>query len=203
MKKTLFSVLVIVMMMVLCLPVMADAFVGSAEAKPAPAVKEATVNGETASVSTIAYGDKASASSAAKSSLESAYNSIKNGKLDTAANGTTSCDNIFYIKSDKSVNITKPMTVKLGTSYKDKPDVAVYADGEWTVLNADDVTLNADGTLTLKLTTLGTVATFSTTPYAYEKPSTTAYVVLWSCVGALYVIFAVCFIILLVRRRKV
>ena len=53
------------------------------------------------------------------------------------------------------------MTVKLGTSYKDKPDVAVYADGEWTVLNADDVTLNADGTLTLKLTTLGTIATFS------------------------------------------
>lgn len=202
MKKTLFSVLVIVMMMVLCLPVMADGFVNSAEAKNAPTVKEATINGETASASTIAYGDKEAASTAAKSNLEGAYNSIKNGKLDTAANGTTSCDNIFYIVSDKSVNVTKPMTVKLGTSYNEKPEVAVYADGEWTVLKADDVVLNADGTLTLKLTTLGTIATFTSTPFAYEKPTTAAYVALWSCVGGLYVVFIVCFIILLVRKRK-
>jgi len=63
--------------------------------------------------------------------------------------------------------------------------------------------LNNDGTLTLKLTTLGTIAMFDVTPFAYEKPTSAAYVVLWSCVGALYAIFIVCFVILLVRRRKV
>ncbi len=204
MKKTLVAILAISMLMVLCLPVMAaSSFTASAENKNAPDVTEATQNGTPVNTVTVAYSDKAAVSSDVQTNLNGAYTSLKNGDLDEKVGGTVSCDNIFYVQSEANVNATKPLNVTLATSYKEKPTVAVYdAQGNWTVLPAEDVTLNDGGTLTLKLTKLGTVALMSVTPTPYEAPSKTGYVILWVCVGALYAAFIVCFVVLYTQRRK-
>lgn len=204
MKKTLVAILAITMLMVLCLPVMAaSSFVGSAENKNAPAVTEATQNGTAVNTTTFAYSNRDGASDTVKANLNGAFTSIKNGGLDEKVGGTVACDNIFYVQSEANVNATNPLNVTLATSYSEKPTVAVYdSEGNWTVVAAEDVTLNADGTLTLKLTKLGTVALMTVTPAPYVAPNKTGYVVLWVCVGALYVAFAVCFIVLYVQRRK-
>ena len=204
MKKTLVAILAITMLMVLCLPVMAaSSFTASAENKNAPDVTDATQNGTPVNTVTVAYSDKAAVSSEVQTSLNGAYTSLKNGGLDETVGGTVACDNIFYVQSEATVNATNPLNVTLATSYDEKPTVAVYdAQGNWAVLPAEDVTLNADGTLTLKLTKLGTVALMTVTPAPYEAPNKTGYVILWVCVGALYVAFAVCFIILYTQRRK-
>ena len=204
MKKTLVAILAIAMLMVLCLPVMAaSSFVGSAENKNAPVVTEATQNGTAVNTTTFAYSNRDGASDTVKANLNGAFTSIKNGSLDEKVGGTVACDNIFFVQSEANVNVTNPLNVTLATSYDEKPTVAVYdKDGNWTVVAAEDVTLNADGTLTLKLTKLGTVALMSVNPASDEAPTKGAYVVLWVCVGVLCAAFVVCFVVLYVQRRK-
>lgn len=170
MRKAIQFVCALLVVAMLAVPVCAAGFTPSVEQKGAPTVKEAGVT-----VTALADLDKAPAEvkkvveEAAKvitdaKSLEEAVptlaDALKEMKVDVKASNLVVRD-LFYVALDKELaeGEEKTLTFKAeGVSADDFLMVMVYVDGEWVIIDADKVEVNANGEVKVTFEAVGPVA---------------------------------------------
>lgn len=169
MRKVLTVLAVVVLSMALSLNAFAVGFVGSATAEQAPTI----VGGETTDgdseggsglvVVPVAGADESDLTEEQKEELKSAYDQLSKGEMTYPEEvGKTLGDNaavkdLFYLDGELTEGETTEVTLDAGVAAGEKVVVAVLVDGEWVTVPAVN---NGDGTITLTLDTLGTIAIF-------------------------------------------
>lgn len=169
MKKVLTVMTVVVLSMALSISAFAVGFVGSATAEQAPTiVGGGTTSGDSEGgsglvVVPVAGADKSDLTEEQKEELKSVYDQISKGEMEFPEEvGKELGDNaavkdVFYLDGELEEGETTEVTLDAGIGADEKVVVAVLVDGEWVTVPAVN---NGDGTITLTMDVLGTVAIF-------------------------------------------
>ena len=169
MKKVLTVMTVVVLSMALSISAFAVGFVGSATAEQAPTiVGGGTTSGDSEGgsglvVVPVAGADKSDLTDEQKEELKSVYDQISKGEMEFPEEvGKELGDNaavkdVFYLDGELEEGETTEVTLDAGIGADEKVVVAVLVDGEWVTVPAVN---NGDGTITLTMDVLGTVAIF-------------------------------------------
>lgn len=169
MKKVLTVMTVVVLSMALSISAFAVGFVGSATAEQAPTiVGGGTTSGDSEGGSSlvivpVAGADESDLTDEQKEELKSVYDQISKGEMEFPEEvGKELGDNaavkdVFYLDGELAEGETTEVTLDAGIGADEKVVVAVLVDGKWVTVPAVN---NGDGTITLTMDVLGTVAIF-------------------------------------------
>ena len=169
MRKVLTVMTVVVLSMVLSLNAFAVGFVGSATAEQAPTIvgDETTGNdsegGSGLVIVPVAGADESDLTEEQKEELKSVYDKMSKGEMTYPEEvGKDLGDNavvkdVFFLDGELAEGETTEVTLDAGVKAGEKVVVAVLVDGEWVTVPAVN---NGDGTITLTLDALGTIAIF-------------------------------------------
>lgn len=170
MKKAIQLICVLLIVATLALPVSAASFKPSVEQKGAPTAAEedvavtALVDLEKAPAEVKKVVEEAWKVITDAKSLEAAVptlgDTLKEMKADVKASDLVVRD-LFYVKLDKDLKDGETKTVTFKTEGVKKSDflmVMVFVDGQWVILDADNVEITKDGEVKVTFDVVGPVA---------------------------------------------